>query len=79
MCQFGMVANDEFGEAFVRKRTTIMTDANEVAKRVAVECGGGHRHVHFIGGKAKNAQLYLLAFSRAVFEGVAAQKRAHAL
>jgi hypothetical protein len=79
MCEFGMVANDELGEGFVRKRTKVMTNAPEVAKRVAVRCGGGHRHVHLIGGKAKRAQLYPRAFSRAVCEGIAAQKRLHSL
>ena len=32
-----------------------------------------------IGGRAKRAQLYPRAFSRAVCEGIAAQKRLHAL
>ena len=53
MCDFGMTASDEFGEALVRKRTKILTNSAEVARRVARKCSGGHRHVHLIGGKAK--------------------------
>ena len=79
MCDFGMTASDELGEALVRKRTKVLTNSAEVAKRIARRCDGQHRHVHLIGGKAKRAQLYPRAFSRAVCEGVAAQKRLHAL
>ena len=79
MCDFGMVASDEFGEALVRKRTKILTNSPEIARKVARRCSGDHRHVHLIGGKAKRAQLYPRAFSRAVCEGVAAQKRLHGL
>ena len=31
MCDFGMVASDEFGEALVRKRIKILVNADEVA------------------------------------------------
>ena len=79
MCDFGMTATDEFGEALVRKRTKILTNAPEVARRVARKCTGDHRHVHLIGGRAKRAQLYPRAFSRAVCDGIAAQKRLHSL
>ena len=79
MCDFGMTASDEYGEALVRKRTKVLTNSSEVAKRIARKCNGQHRHVHLIGGKAKRAQLYPRAFNRAVCEGVAAQKRLHAL
>ena len=65
MCNFGMTASDEYGEALVRKRTKILTNSSEVAKRVARKCDNSHRHVHLIGGKAKRAQLYPRAFSRA--------------
>ena len=34
MCSFGMTASDEHGEAFVRKRTKILTNSVEVARRV---------------------------------------------
>ena len=79
MCDFGMKSVDDKGEGLVRKRTKILTNSQEVAKRVARRCAGGHRHVNLIGGRAKRAQLYPRAFSRAFCEGVAAQKRLHAL
>ena len=79
MCDFGMVASDEFGEALVRKRTKVLTNASEVARRIARKCNGQHRHVHLVGGRAKRAQLYPRAFSREVCEGIAAQKRLHGL
>ena len=79
MCGFGMTAKDEGEEKPVRKRTKILTNSAEVAKRVARKCDGSHEHVHLMSGKAKRAQLYPRAFSRAVCEGIAAQKRLHSL
>ena len=75
MCNFGMMSSDAEGEGLVRKRTKILTDSDEVAKRVARKCTKDHRHVNLIGGRAKRAQLYPRAFSRAFCECVAAQKR----
>ena len=79
MCDFGMKSEDAEGVGLVRKRTKILTNSQEVARRVARKCDGGHRHVNLISGRAKRAQLYPRAFSRAFCEGVAAQKRLHAL
>ena len=79
MCDFGMKSSDADGEGLVRKRTKILTNSAEVAKRAARKCTGDHRHVNLIGGAAKRAQFYLRVFSRAFCEGVAAQKRQHAL
>jgi hypothetical protein len=79
MCNFGMTSSDAEGEGLVRKRTNILTNSPEVAKRVARRCSGDHRRVNLIGGRAKRAQIYPRAFSRAFCEGVAAQKRLHAL
>jgi hypothetical protein len=50
MCSFGMAANDEHGEALVRKRTKILTNSVEVARRVERKCTGDHRHVHLRAG-----------------------------
>ena len=60
MCSFGMKAADAEGvsEALVRKRTKVMTNSTEVARRIARKCSGDHVHTHLIGGKAKRAQLY---------------------
>ena len=79
ICSFGMTASDEHGEALVCKSTKSLTSSVEVARRVERKCTGDHRHVHLIAGKAKRAQLYPRAFSRAVCEGIAAEKRKHVL
>jgi hypothetical protein len=79
MCNFGMMSSDAEGEGLVRKRTKILTNSDGVAKRVARKCTKDQRHVNPIGGRAKRAQLYPRAFSRAFCEGVAAQKRLYAL
>ena len=66
-------------EGLVRKRTKVMTNSQEVARRVAQKCAGGHCHVNLIGGRAKRALLFFRTFSWALCQGVAAQKRFHAL
>ena len=75
MCDFGMMSSDAEGEGLVRKRTKILTNSDEVAKRVARKCSKHHRHVNLIGGRAKSAQLYPRAFSPAFCEGGAVQNR----
>ena len=79
ICNFGMTSSDAEGKGLVRKTSNIFTNSPEVAKRVARRCIGDCRHVNLIGGRAKRAQLYPRAFSRAFSEGVAAQHRLHAL
>ena len=64
MCAFGMVAEDEKGEAPVRKGTRLMSSLGAVLKRVDRRCSNEvghnpHRHVHFIQGRANAAQVYL--------------------
>ena len=59
MCNFGMTSSDAEGEGLVRRRTNILTNLPEVAKRVARRCSGDHRHVNLIGGRAKRGQIYL--------------------
>ena len=58
MCDFGMMSSDAEGEGLVRKTTKILTNSDEVAKRMARKCSKDHRHVNIIGGRAKRAQLY---------------------
>ena len=72
MCDSEMMSSDAEGEGLVRKRTKILTNSGEVARRVARKCLKDHRHVNLIGGRAKNAQLFPRAFSRAFCEGIAA-------
>ena len=64
MCDFGMKSSDAEGEVLVRKRTKILANSDEVAKRAARKCSKDHKHVNLIGGRAKRAQLYPRAFSR---------------
>ena len=84
MCCFGMTATKEGKEGPVRKRTRIISNSQEVLKRVDRTCPnrGGvqvHEHVVLEGGKAKQAQVYPREFCRAVCEGIAAEKRFRAL
>ena len=44
MCNFGMVASDEYGEALVRKRTRVLTNSADVARRISRKCNSMHRH-----------------------------------
>ena len=70
MFDFGTMSSDVVGEGLVRKRTKILTNSDEVAKRVAGKCSKDHKHVNLIGSRAKRAQLspVLLAgrFARAL-------------
>ena len=79
MCHFGIAASDEYGEALAMKRTKVMTNSHEVARRTERKCDGSHRHVLFVAGEAKKAQLYPRAFCWTVCEGIAPEKRRHAL
>ena len=83
MCAYGMKSSDEQGEAPAQKRTKLMSSCHEIIKRVSAQCTNKtaehdhdkHRHVQLIGGRAKACQVYPRMFSRAVCEGLAAQKR----
>ena len=88
MCAFGMSAKGPDGvEGLVKKPTTMMTNSNEVARRISKKCSNSgctieaekHEHVQLIGGRAAQAQVYPRSLCRAVCEGVAAQKRADSL
>ena len=71
----------------MKKPTTMMTNSNEVARRVQNTCSNAgcgddkckHKHVQLMGGGAAQAQVYPRSLCRAVCEGVAAQKKADAL
>ena len=85
LCQFGLVAEVDGEERPVQKRTKIVSNSQEVLKRVDVKCpnlggkGEPHEHATLLDGKAKRAQVYPRRFCQAVCEGIAAQKRLHAL
>ena len=59
MCNFGMTSSDAEGEGLVRKRTKILINSPEVAKRVARRCSGDHRHVNLIGGRPRGLRYTL--------------------
>ncbi len=85
MCAFGMTTTVDGKEMPVLKRTRIASNSHEVLKRVGVKCanqgGVGEKHTHasLEGGRTKLAQVYPKKFCQAVCEGIAAQKRLHAL
>ena len=87
MCAFGMTATGPDGkEGLVRTPTTMMTNSNEVARRIGIKCSNAgaeevntHSHVQLMGGRAAQAQVYPIRLCRAVCEGVAAQKRVDSL
>jgi len=58
MCVYGMEQEDEQGRALIKKPTSFMTNAPAIARRLAVKCQGGHRHITLIGGRAKRAEIY---------------------
>ena len=84
VCAFGMLAENDKGEAPVRKGTRPMSSLGEALKRVDRTCSNEsgqdhHRHVHLIQGRAKAAQVYHRELAISICEGIAAQKRIEAL
>ena len=75
MCCYRMVAQDEEGVAPVRKTTKILTNAPEVADALSHRCEGGHRHVHSISGRPKDAAKYPPGFCRAIVKGFIMYRR----
>ena len=79
MCEYGLIIED----GPVQKRTAVMTNSPEAAKRLGRQCRnrgngpGGHKHTPLEGGgRCKQAQVYPRDFCRAVCESVAAQRQA---
>ena len=73
MCQFDMTSEDEMGTGMVKKPTGIMTNSIEVEREVRRECGGNHRHVTLINGRARACQVYPEKFCEAACRGIARQ------
>ena len=69
MCRYGMVSEDKEGVAPVRKTTKIATNVPEIADALSHRCEGGHRHVHLISGRPKNAAIYPSGFCRDLIKG----------
>ena len=75
MCRYGMVATDKEGAAPVRKTTRIATNVPEVADALSHRCEGGHRHVHLVSGRPKDAAIYPPGFCSAIVKGFQMYKR----
>ena len=65
MCEFGMYIEDKNGAGLAMKRTAVMTNSPEVAKRLQIRCrnttgsADRHQHIKLEGGKrCKHAQVY---------------------
>ena len=75
MCRWEMMATDRRGlqgTGYVRKETGWLTNSRELAELLEGECSNKagkdpwHRHVHLIGGIAKQAARYPPALVKAV-------------
>ena len=58
MCAFGMHQEDGEGIAWVKKPTGFMTNCEGIAQRIQRRCTKDHRHIVFINGRAKAAEIY---------------------
>ena len=76
MCAHGMWQVDSEGPALVKKPTGFLTNSAKVAERVSARCSGGHRHVHLVNGRARQAQEYPEGLCVAICEGLREQLRA---
>ena len=77
-CEFGLVSKDEHGEAPAMKPTSLLTNSVEVDRMMHRKCGGGHRHVHLMAGRARAAAHYPAKFCRALCKDMKRQARVDA-
>ena len=84
MCMYGMRVKDGDLEGLARKTTRLMSNSNEVVKRMQSRCvnldptttaADRHVHVPLVGGRARQCQVYPRAFCRKLCEGNASEKR----
>ena len=55
-CALGMMGEDQYGKAPIRKRTSVLTSSSEVAARLRErQCSGEHRHVQLTGRGTKTS------------------------
>ena len=81
MCAYGMRVGTGAVQGPTRKRTNIMSNSNEVIKRIAVKCPNTgpdvskhHVHVPLESGRPKRCQVYPREFSRKICAGIAARR-----
>ena len=70
MCKWKMISEDSQGLGYVRKETQWLINSPEVAKAIQGKCEGGHRHVHWINGRARAAQEYPPRLVSAILKGI---------
>ena len=82
MCVYGMRVDTGPVQGPARKRTILMSNSNEVLKRIASVCPNAgedktlhHTHVPLEQGRARRCQVYPRQFSRRICEGIAAEKK----
>ena len=82
MCAYGMRVDTGAVQGPARKRTKIMSNSDEVIKRIAVKCPNFEPdvtkhlvHVTLESGRAKRCQVYSREFRRKICAGIAAEKR----
>eukprot|EP00972_Heterocapsa_arctica_P056268 8301268-Heterocapsa_arctica.AAC.1 len=70
MCAHGMWQVDDEGPGLIKKATGFLTNIQRIADRIGVRCSGDHRHIHLMGGRATQAQVYPERLCRAICLGV---------
>ena len=77
-----MEAQDELGKGLVKKPTKFLTNSRRLFEKLHVQCVNAtvpadqrHRHVHLVGGRARQAQIYPKALCKAVCAGIAQQRK----
>ena len=71
MCQFGVTSTDRDGTGPAIKPTRLLTSSISIRDSLARRCGGGHRHVQLVSGRAGPAQQYTVDFCDAIIDGLA--------
>ena len=82
MCMYGMRVKEGDQEGLARKTTRLMSNSNEVVKRMHSMCvnldpntAAADRHVHvpLVGGRARQCQVYPRVSCRKLCEGIASE------
>ena len=78
MCMMGMTTTGSDGEeAAVRKRTGWLSNSQCILNKLAIKCGGSHKHLPLINGRAAAAAVYPEGVCRSILEGLVDELRNH--
>ena len=70
-CMLGMTSKDKFGAGPAKKRTSVVTNSEELAKTLGQhQCDSLRRHVTLEGGRAKACEKYPDMFCEKVLKAV---------